>query len=137
MGQEARYRDWAPGGIELPTTSFFMNRDGLSYRVRVGYRRGGWRFPVAVERLYKGRTRTEASVGLEHSDERMEAGAEITLGKQLGLSVRVAYELRGRVSLTGGYALYDRRNLRGERLIPSLEHGPRYQNLFVGLRLSY
>jgi len=44
---------------------FFMNRSGLSYRIRSGYRFADWRLPFAVEYKFEGEKRTEVSLGAE------------------------------------------------------------------------
>jgi hypothetical protein len=141
MGDPLRYQPWTWSGIEPLNTSFFMTRAGLSYRFRSGYRTGPWRFPVAVERVFNGDGRTELSIGGEWTGELTGAPValrgEITVGQQLGGMVRAERRFGERFLIGGGYALYDSRNLRGERLIPSLESGPRYHDLFLRVGVVY
>ena len=136
-GESIRFTAWAPGGVELPNTSFFMTRSGLSYRVRTGYRTGPWRFPLAVESVFEGDGRTEVSLGAERHLARTYLRARATFGEALGVGLSADYRIRDKVALSAGYTLYDSRNLLGERLIPSLENGSRYHNLFVRLSFAY
>ena len=136
-GASIRFTAWEPGGVQLPNTSFFMTRSGLSYRVRTGYRTGSWRFPLAVERVFEGDKRTEVSIGAERGLERMHLRARATVGEGIGVALGADYRIRERIDLSAGYALYDSRNLLGERLIPSLEHGSKYHDFFLRLSLAY
>ena len=137
MGSSFRFEPWKLRGVELPRTSFFMTRSGLSYRVRSGYQTGAWRFSVAVERVFEGDERTEVSLGVERRTTLLGLAVEATLGEQIELGLEGSYRLNDRLIVSGGYALYDSRNLRGERLIPSLESGARYHDLYVKMSLVY
>jgi len=136
-GASIRFTAWEPGGVQLPNTSFFMTRSGLSYRVRTGYRTGDWQFPLAVERVFEGDKRTEVSIGAERGLERMHVRARATVGEGIGVALGAGYRIRDGVDLSAGYALYDSRNLLGERLIPSLENGSRYHDLFLRASFAY
>ncbi len=136
-GRSIRFTAWEPGGVLLPNTSFFMTRSGLSYRVGSGLRTGPWRFPVAVEHVFQGEARTELSIGAEKQLGRSELRSRATVGEGFGMALGVDYQLRDRIALSAGYALYDSRNLLGERLIPSLENGTRYHDFFVRLAFAY
>ncbi len=136
-GDPIRYQGWAPYGVELPNVSFYMNAAGLSYQLSTGYRRGRWRIPVAVERVFHGRTRTEFTVGGEWGPGPYHFGTRVTVGERLGAAISVDRRFGDRFLVSGGYALYDTRNLFGERMIPSLESGPRYHDVFVRLGLVY
>jgi len=135
-GKSIRFTGWAPGGVELPNTSFFMTLSGLSYRVSTGYRTGAWRFPLAVENVFEGDGKTEISIGAERQFVHTYLRARVTVGVGIGVGLRADHRIRDKVALFAGYSLYDSRNLLGERLIPSLEHGSRYHDLFVGLSVA-
>lgn len=136
-GDPIRYEPWAPFGIELPNVGFFLTTSGLSYRVSSGYRRGRWRFPVAVERVFDGDTRMEYTLGGEWGPGPYYLAASLTVGEQIGVALSVDRRVGDRLLVSGGYTLYDARNLSGERLIPSLESGPRYHDLFLRLGVVY
>ena len=136
-GSSIRFTAWEPGGVQLPNTSFFMTRRGLSYRVRTGYRTGTWRIPLAVERVFEGDAATEVTIGVERNLSRTYLHARATVGAGFGLAAEAVYRVKDRVALTAGYALYDSDNMLGERLIPSLESGSRYHDLFVRVSFAY
>ena len=98
-GASIRFTAWEPGGVQLPNTSFFMTRSGLSYRVRTGYRTGSWRFPLAVERVFEGDKRTEVSIGAERGLERMHLRARATVGEGIGVALGADYRIRERIDL--------------------------------------
>ena len=64
-GRRSEFSPSTAGPLELPSTSFFLNRKGLSYRVGTAVRRGAVRIPVAMERVFSGDTRTEWTVGVD------------------------------------------------------------------------
>ena len=137
LGKSFRFRPWEARGVQMPSTAFYMTRSGLSYKFSSGYRWGSWRFPFAVERVFEGASRTEFSLGGENNAERLGYGFNVVLGKQLEIELEGRYRLDDRIVLAGGYALYDVRNLHGERLIPSLEHGARFHEFYVRGSLVY
>ena len=136
-GRPFRFDAWTLGPVEMPSTSFYMNRDGLSYRFATGVRHRGWRFPVAIEQLFDGRERTEVTVGAELLQGRATGSAAVTWGRRLAWELAVGTDVSPRVRIEGGYTVFDARNLRGERVIPSLEGGARYHDLFVRGVLRY
>lgn len=136
-GKSIRFTAWEVGGLQLPNTSFYMTRSGLSYKVRSGYRMGEWRFPFAVEHVFEGDDRTEVTLGAEKEFEKFTAAFETTLGERFECAMDVSYRQSKRVTVSGGYALYDQRNLHGERLIPSLEGGSIYHDFHAGVSLAY
>ena len=136
-GKSSRFHPWEFRGLELPNTLFYMNRDGLSYKIRSGYRFGEWRFPFAVEYGFEGEKRTEFTFGAEKGFEKITAAFEAIIGKRLDLALDVSYRQSKWLMLSGGYALYDKRNLHGERLIPSLEHGSVYHDFYLRASLTY
>ena len=136
-GSSIRFTAWEPGGVQLPNTSFFMTRRGLSYRVRTGYHTGPWRVPLAVERVFEGDAATEVTIGVERNLSRTYLRARATVGDGFGLAAEADYRVKERVALTAGYALYDSDNMLGERMIPSLEGGSRYHDLFVRVSFAY
>lgn len=136
-GDPIRYRAWAPFGIELPNVSFYMTTSGLTYRVSTGYRRGRWRFPVKVERVSRGDRRTELTLGSEWSPGPYRFGTRVTIGEHVGGAFSVDRRVGERFLVAGGYTLYDARNLLGERMIPSVESGPRHHDLFLRVGVVY
>lgn len=136
-GDPIRYEPWAPYGIELPNIGFYMTTAGVSYRVNAGYRRGRWRFPVAVEHVMKGLARTEVSLGGEWGPAPYYLATRLTLGEQVEAAASVNRLIRDRFLVSAGYTLYDTRNLHGERMIPSLESGPRYHDVFLRVGVVY
>ena len=136
-GKSVRFRPWEFRGVQLPNTLFYMNRSGLSYKIRSGYRFGEWRFPFAVEYGFEGEKRTEFTFGAEKGFEKITAAFEAIIGKRLDLALDVSYRQNKWLMLSGGYALYDQRNLHGERLIPSLEHGSVYHDFYLRASLTY
>lgn len=136
-GKSSRFTPWELHGIQLPNTSFYMNRDGLSYKIRSGYRNGSWRFPFAVERIFEGEKRTEVSFGAERRFEKLTATVEAIVGQRLDLAVNAKYFANKWLMLSGGYGLYNKQNLYGERVIPSLENGSAYHDLNFRVSLIY
>ena len=136
-GNSSRFHPWEFRGVQLPNTLFYMNRSGLSYKVRSGYRSGAWRFPFALEYVFEGEKRTEFTFGAEKGFEKITAAFEAIIGKRLDLALDVSYRQSKWLMLSGGYALYDKRNLHGERLIPSLEHGSVYHDFYLRASLTY
>lgn len=137
MGENPRFRPWEVYGVQLPNTQFYMNRDGLSYKVRSAYRDESWRFPIAVEYVFEGESRTELSIGAESQWENFSAMLQTIIGKKVELELELGYRFDEWFLLTGGYALYDVNNLHGERLIPSLEHGSTYHDAYLRVSLVY
>jgi len=136
-GKSYRFQPWEYRGLQLPNTAFYMTRSGLSQKVRSAYRSGSWRFPFAVEHVFEGNRRTEVSFGAEKRYERMGVGLTAIVGKQIEVEFDVAYRLDKWFLISAGYALYDVRNLHGERLIPSLEHGSTYHDFYLRASLIY
>jgi hypothetical protein len=137
VGQPFRFRPWTVRGIEPPNTSFYMNRDGLSLKVRSGYGRGAWRFPVSVERIIEGVTTTEVGAGVQRRGTPFGFDVHLTAGRRLEGQFLVRYLLRLALELSGGYTLFDQRNLSGARLIPSLQGGSVYHGVHVRLAFLY
>jgi hypothetical protein len=125
------------GPLELPSTAFFMNRSGLSYRVTTAVRDGAWRIPVSVERVYDGNRRTEVTVGAEHRSRRTEVSAVLVTGKTLEGRVVVRRWVRPRVALEIGGVSYDARNLNGARRVSRLKTGTRQSQVYLGVAWSY
>jgi hypothetical protein len=123
--------------VQLPNTLFYMNRAGLSYKIRTGYRWGEWRFPFALEYVFEGEKRTEVTFGAEKQFGKLTPAFEAIVGKRLDLALDVSYRQNRWFMISGGYALYDQRNLHGERLIPSLEHGATYHDFYLRASLTY
>jgi len=136
-GKSVRFHPWEFRGVQLPNTLFYMNRSGLSYKIRSGYRFGEWRFPFAVEYGFEGEKRTEFTFGAEKGFEKITAAFEAIIGKRLEFAMDVSYRQSKWLMISGGYALYDQRNLHGERLIPSLEHGSVYHDFYLRASLTY
>ncbi len=136
-GKSARFHPWEFRGLELPSTLFYMNRDGLSYKIRSGYRFGEWRFPFAVEHVFEGEKRTEVGFGAEKQFDKLTTAFEAIIGKRLEFAMEVSYRQSKWLMISGEYALYDERNLHGERLIPSLEHGSVYHDFYLRASLTY
>ena len=136
-GKSSRFHPWEFRGLELPNTLFYMNRDGLSYKIRSGYRFGEWRFPFAVEHVFEGEKRTEVGFGAEKQFDNLTTAFEAIIGKRLEFAMDVSYRQSKWLMISGGYALYDERNLHGERLIPSLEHGSTYHDFYLRASLTY
>lgn len=136
-GKPFRYRPWSVYGLQLPNLSFYMTRSGISHRVRSAYSTGNWRIPFAIEHVFEGETRTEISIGGERSSDMWRYSLEATLGRQLGLELEIEYRIGHRFLASAGYVLYDERNLRGERHIPSLEKGARYHGIHVRAAVVY
>jgi len=136
-GKSVRFYPWEFHGIQLPNTLFYMNRTGLSYKIRSGYRFGEWRFPIAFEYMFKGENRTEVSFGVEKQFNKLRTNYEVIIGKRLELGLDISYALSKWFMISGGYALYDKRNLHGERLIPSLENGSTYHDIYFRASLTY
>ncbi len=137
LGKQFRFRPWEFRGVQLPNTSFYMTSSGLSYKVRSAYSSGSWRFPIALEHVYEGDRRTEVSFGGEKQSARIGYGFKIIVGKQLEMELDVRYRFDKRLLVSAGYGLYDVRNLHGERLIPSLEHGSTFHDLYLRAALIY
>ncbi len=137
MGESTRFRPWEFYGVQLPNTAFYMTRDGLSYKVRSGYRYESWRFPIAVEHVFEGKKRTEVSVGAEKQLEKLSVAVETIIGKELELELELSYRFNDWVRFTSGLALYDANNLHGERLIPSLQYGSKYHDVYIRASLAY
>jgi len=89
-GKSVRFHPWEFRGVQLPNTLFYMNRSGLSYKIRSGYRFGEWRFPFAVEYGYEGEKRTEFTFGAEKGFEKITAVFEAIIGKRLDLALDVS-----------------------------------------------
>jgi hypothetical protein len=136
-GKSSRFYPWKFRGLELPNSLFYMNRDGLSYQIRSGYNLGEWRFPFAVEHVYEGKKRTEISFGAEKQFDKLTTTFEATVGKRLEFAIDVSYRQNEWFMISGGYELYDKRNLHGERLIPRMEHGPVNHQLYLKASLIY
>ena len=136
-GKSSRFHPWEFRGIELPNTLFYMNRSGLSYKIRSGYRFGEWRFPFALEYVFEGEKRTEVGFGAEKQFDNLTTAFEAIIGKRLEFAMDVSYRQSKWLMISGGYALYDERNLHGERLIPSLEHGSTYHDFYLRASLTY
>jgi len=122
-GKSSRFDPWEFRGLELPNSLFYMNRSGLSYQIRTGYKLGEWRFPFAVEHVYEGEKRTEFSFGAEKQFDKLTTTFESIVGKRLEFAMDVSYRQNEWFMISGGYSLHDKRNLHGERLISSMEHG--------------
>lgn len=136
-GKSSRFHPWEFRGIELPNRLFYMNRSGLSYKIRSGNRLAEWRFPFALEYVFEGEKRTEFTFGAEKRFEKITAAFGAIIGKRLDLALDLSYRQSKWLMLSSGYALYDQRNLHGERLIPSLEHGATYHDFYLRASLTY
>ena len=90
---------------------------------------------MALERLSE--SETKVSFGAEKRCERVGYGLTAIIGKQLEIGLDVSYRLDKWFLISAGYALYDVRNLHGERLIPSLEHGSTYHDFYLRASLTY
>ena len=137
MGESPRFRPWEVYGVQLPNTAFYMNRDGLSYKVRSAYHDKSWRFPIAVEYVFEGESRTELSIGAESQWKNLSAMLQTIIGKKFELELELGYRLNDWFLLSGGYALYDKNNLHGERLTPSLQYGSTYHDIYLKASLVY
>ena len=73
----------------------------------------------------------------EKEFEKISAAIETTVGNQLELALDASYRQNKWFMISGGYSLYDERNLHGERLIPSLEHGSVYHEFNLRVSLLY
>jgi len=114
-----------------------MNRAGLSYKIRSGYRYGEWRFPFDIEYVFKGEKRTEVTIGVEKQFDKLRANYKVIIGERLDLGLDVNYSLNKWLMLSGGYAIYNKRNLHAERLTPSLENGSIYHDFYLRASLTY
>jgi hypothetical protein len=92
---------------------------------------------VAVERVFKGDARTELTVGAEWGPGPYYIGTRVTLGERVGAAFSVRRLVADRFLVSGGYTLYDSHNLFGERMIPSLESGSRYHDVFLRVGVVY
>lgn len=137
IGESTRFRPWEFFGVQLPNTAFYITRDGLSYKIRSGFRYDSWRFPVAVEYVFEGSKRMEVTIGAETAFEKFNAAVETIIGKQLEVELELSYRYSRWLLLAGGYALYNVNNLHGERQIPSLQHGPAYHEIYLRGSLVY
>ncbi len=136
-GRSTRFQGWKPYGIELPNTSFYMNTAGLSYKIRSGYNYGAWRWPVALEFVYSGDSRAELFVGAERVLFGTFVSLGMTVGEVIAPQLDLHYGVHDNVRLTAGYSYYNRKNLRGERSIPSLEHGDGFHEVYAGVAVVY
>jgi len=136
-GMSTYFRPWAPYGIELPNTSFYLTSSGLSYKIRSGFRFGDWRFPGAVEFVYSGDPRTEVTLGAERSHRGVFASAGATIGKAVEPWLDLKYRVHRNVKLSAGYAYYSHKNLNGERMAPSLENRSDFHEVYAGVAVVY
>ncbi len=137
MGESVRFHAWEIGGVQLPNSAFYLTRAGLSYKIRSGYRYDSWRFPVAVEYVFEGESRTEISFGAENQFGDLSAKLQTIIGRKFELELELDYRFNDWFLLSGGYALYDKNNLHGERLIPSLQYGSTYHDIYLRASLVY
>ncbi len=137
MGQPNDFQALSFKGVELPNTSFYMNREGLSYKFTTAYKTGNWSFPIALERVVKGDTRNEWTLGVGRRANAWAATVRSTVGKKFGLTSEVQYFPKDWLAITGGYALYQAENLRGQRLTPSLENGNAFHDVYVMVSVRY
>jgi len=136
-GMSTYFRAWAPFGVELPNTSFYMTTAGLSYKFRIGFRHGPWRIPIAVEHVYSGEARTEVTVVAERTIGNVFASVGATIGRVVEPRLDLRYHVLENVRLSAGYTYYNPKNLNGERLIPSLENRSDFHEAYVGLAVVY
>ena len=64
-------------------------------------------------------------------------GFEAVAGTGLDLLFEARRRLDPRIEISGGYTRLDVRNLNGARLIPSLENGDAYRNLYLAVAVIY
>ncbi len=136
-GNSPRFSAWKVHGFQLPNTSFYMTTHGLSYKITTGYEFKNWRIPVAYEFVFEGKKKKELTVGFEKNLDKLTASTSIIFTQKPGVSIKVDYEVHQRFFLTGGFSQYNRMNLAGERLIPSLEHGNVYNDFYLGTSIRF
>jgi len=136
-GKSAHFKPWEIKGVQLPNTYFYMNRQGISYKINSGYRYQEWRFPVSVEYIYEGESQKEITLGAQKKSDKLTSSFEMILGNVFEFSLDASYNLNNKIILSSGYELYNRGNLHGERLIPSLEHGAKFHSIYLKASFAY
>jgi hypothetical protein len=136
-GMSTHFQSWSWHGVEIPNTAFYMTTAGLSHKVRTGFRYGPWRFPIDLEHVYAGETRTEVTVGAERRIGRFFASTAVTVGNVVEPRFDLRYRAHRNLQLSGGYTYYNPNNLNGERHIPSLENRSDFHEVYVGIAVVY
>lgn len=121
--------------LRLPDVDFYINRKGLSYKVKSGYRVDDeLLFPFAVEQVYRGESTTEVSLGANFrvGDFWIQSGFA-------GSSYHAALDLllTEQFLISGGVQHYDVNSLYGERNIPSLKEGDTSDEIWARISLVY
>ena len=133
VNNEKKIEAWNLGGILLPNTNFYINRQGLSKKYSTGFifsERLLFRF--ANETIYKGESLSETSLGFRYSNSNYTIDFENISTNNLGY---LTYNMSDSSEFTVGVSSYDLLTLYGERNITKT--GDDFKDNQVWFKLSY
>ena len=110
-------------GWRLPEVDFYLNPQGLSYKVRSQYEWGSSiSIPFAVEYVFLGEQILEYTIGVRSNwSSTLSTYSECRLGQQVGFSQTVSMAIMDNWVFGAGRIRYSGKNLYGARHTPSFE----------------
>ncbi len=134
-GKDSNFSPWHIGAFDLPNTSFYINQEGLSLKIKSTYYNKKWRFPFFIEHIIQGGGQTEVGLKAQRRFDKFELALGTIVSKSVELDAEVIYKPHKKFFFSAGYTLYNLNNLNGRRLIPDLQNANSFNALF--LRVSY
>ncbi len=137
---DARVSPFQVGGIKLPDIESYLNRQGVSLRLKSAFITKETIFPFFVEQIYKGKSQTELGLGIYQKfgqGKKFNLSSHVQAGTGYGLSTVLGYEPTTFSRLKLGAELHDEKSLSGARNIPKLDDSRFGYELFGGVSLRY
>ncbi|MBF0297828.1 MAG: hypothetical protein HQK51_03865 [Oligoflexia bacterium] len=127
------------GPLRIPDTSFYINPNGISFKISSGYSYGssGSKFPLAIEFISKGKSVIEPTFGIRH--EFLNHAVQLSCTGINGLSIEGRFEFRlgKNINITAGFNHYDIRNMLGTRMIKSFDSNADSSDIWGRLSILY
>ncbi len=124
--------------IRIPDLAYYLNRDGLSYKLSSGLRyRENWTFPVSFEWIVRGDDHKEFGLGCQYSQTDWRGLIEFKFSNSITYTGKARYFPWDRLRLELGLTHYALNSLHGERNIPSLEKGDTFNEFWTAISYLY
>ncbi|MDR0677218.1 MAG: hypothetical protein LBF57_00890 [Holosporaceae bacterium] len=129
------------GGFRVPDTFAYLTSKGISYKMISGYKwQEDCRIIFAVERVFKGKSATELSLGINKScgPAFWNASYEVvaTVGEGFDLVASCSFPISKDFSLNIGGGTYSTKSLLGERQAKNMKKG-RSSDAFISMSYWY
>lgn len=122
---QTRLEAWEIYGVRLPDLEMYLNKRGLSYKIKSGYRvDSNFVIPFAVEFIAKGDTQLEATLGIRKRFKALPMwsfGADVRVGEGIGSCLHVAMRPHEHFQFMVGMEQYHEKTLHGERNMPTFK----------------